>query len=56
MSNRSHDHNLVAIVKILATVVIVIAVLIASAHPLPGLQDVAAVLPALVDLVTAIKR
>ena len=56
MSNRRRDDNLVAIVKILAIVITVLVVLNASAHPLPGLRDVAAALPALADLVTAIRR
>jgi hypothetical protein len=50
MTNRSHDHDLIAIV------ILVIAVLIASVHPLPGLQAVAAVLPLLADLVTALRK
>jgi hypothetical protein len=50
MSNRSHQQNLVAIV------VIIIAVLVAAAHPLPGLRDITAALPGLVDLVTAFEK
>ena len=49
MTKRSQDRDVVVIIAI---VVVVIAVLIASAHPLPGLRDIAAVLPALIDLVT----
>jgi len=50
MPNQSHDHNLIA------TVTLAIGVLIASGHPLPGLRDIAIVLPALVDLVTALRK
>lgn len=50
MSNRSHEQALIAIV------VVVIAILIASAHPLPGLRDIIAALPAIVDLVTVFRN
>lgn len=50
LNNRRHDHDLIAII------VIVIVVLKASTHALPGLRDAAAMLPALVDLVTALMR
>lgn len=50
LNNRRHDHDLIAIL------IIVIVVLKASTHALPGLRDVAATLPALVDLVTALMR
>jgi hypothetical protein len=48
LNNRRHDHDLVAIV------VIAIVVLYASTQPLPGLRDVAVVLPRLVELVSAL--
>jgi hypothetical protein len=67
MSNRSHEQDAIAIVKIIAIaivkivmiiaiVVVIIAILIASARPLPGLRDITAALPALVDLVTAFRK
>ena len=56
MSNRSHEQDVIAIVKIIAIVVVVIAILIASAHPLPGLRDITAALPALVDFVNAFRK
>jgi hypothetical protein len=55
MSNRSHEQDVIAIVKIIA-IVVVIAILIASAHPLPGLRDITAALPALVDFVNAFRK
>ena len=59
MSNRSHEQDVIAIVKIVKIIaidVVVIAILIASAHPLPGLRDVTAALPALVDFVNAFTK
>jgi hypothetical protein len=50
MTSRRHDHNLIAIVMI------IISILIASSHPLPGLRDVATILPALVDIVTVLRK
>jgi hypothetical protein len=50
LNNRRHDHDLIAIL------IIVIVVLKASTHALPGLRDAAAMLPGLVDLVTALMR
>jgi hypothetical protein len=61
MSNRSDEQDVIAIVKIvtiiaIVAIVVVIAILIASARPLPGLRDITAALPALVDLVTAFRK
>jgi hypothetical protein len=53
---RAKLHHIVKIVTILAVVVVIIAILIASARPLPGLRDITAALPALVDLVTAFRK
>jgi hypothetical protein len=46
MSNRSHEQDLIAIVKIVTIIaIVVIAILIASAHPLAGLRGITAVPP-----------
>ena len=50
MNNRRHDHNLAA------AMTIVIVILAASRRSLPGLQDIAAVLPSLIELLGALRR